>query len=88
MEKVKQLPKVQLDEIGMYLRTIELDYKPTTNKERAELITQHFEVLCTEEDVEHYEELHHFTTHFVEQDFETESKRESYFQSLGTFNLY
>jgi hypothetical protein len=86
--EVKQLPKVKLDELGMYLRTIYLDYKPTTNKERAELVTQFFNVLCTEEDIEHYEELHYFTTHFVEQDFELESKRESYFQSLGKFNPF
>jgi hypothetical protein len=86
--EVKQLPKVKLDELGMYLRTIYLDYKLTTNKERAELVTQFFNVLCTEEDIEHYEELHHFETQLVKQDFELESKKESYFQSLGKFNPF
>ncbi len=49
MEKVK--PKVELHELGLFLKTIELDFKPSTNEERAELISRYFPVVCTVEDI-------------------------------------
>ena len=84
MKKIKDLPKIRQDEIGMYLKAIELDYKPQNNQERAELITTHFHVLCLVEDIEHYEELHAQ----LNRDYELISRREEYFKELGTFNPF
>lgn len=84
MNKTNNLPRVSLDELGMFLKTIELDYKPKNNQERAELITTHFHVLCLVEDIEHYEELHAQ----LNRDYELVSRREEYFRELGTFNPF
>ena len=37
MKRVNQRERVRLDEIGLYLRTIQLDYKPEDNQEMAGL---------------------------------------------------
>lgn len=80
--------RVTLDELGLYLRTIELDYKPQDNQERADLISQFFNVLCYKEDVDHYEQLTHRHEEIIQQDWELESRREEYFKSLNTFNPF
>lgn len=84
MEKIDNLPRVRQDEIGMYLRTIELDYKPNSNEERAELITKFFNVLCLVEDIEHHEMLHRE----LARDYELAARREAYFRELGTHNPF
>ncbi len=84
MEKIDNLPRVRQDEIGMYLRTIELDYKPNSNEERAELITKFFNVLCLVEDIEHHEMLHRE----LARDYELAARREGYFRELGTYNPF
>lgn len=84
MEKIDNLPRVRQDEIGMYLRTIELDYKPNSNEERAELITKFFNVLCLIEDIEHHEMLHRE----LARDYELAARREAYFRELGTYNPF
>lgn len=84
MEKIDNLPRVRQDEIGMYLRTIELDYKPNSNEERAELITKFFNVLCLVEDIEHHEMLHRE----LARDYELAARREAYFRELGTYNPF
>lgn len=84
MEKIDNLPRVRQDEIGMYLRTIELDYKPNSNEERAELITKFFNVLCLVEDIEHHEMLHRK----LARDYELAARREAYFRELGTYNPF
>lgn len=84
MEKVNNLPRVRIDEIGMYLKTIELDYQPSNNTERAELITTHFNVCCLPEDIEHYEMLHRE----LARDYELAARREAYFRELGTHNPF
>jgi len=81
---VESKPKVRMDEIGLYLRTIQLDYKPEDNQEMADLITQHFNVLCLVEDIEHYLELEH---HII-QDYELDSRRAKYFSQLGLRNPF
>jgi hypothetical protein len=85
MKKVKQRERVRMDEIGLYLRTIQLDYKPEDNQEMADLITQHFNVLCLVEDIEHYLELEH--NHII-QDYELDSRRAKYFSQLGLRNPF
>lgn len=79
-----------MDEIGLYLRTIEAEYKPETNQERADLITQFFDVLCLVEDIEHYEQLHEEERYRgnVETDWELESRRAEYFSSIGSRNPF
>ena len=84
MQETKNLPRVRQDEIGMFLRTIELDYRPNSNKERAELITTHFDVLCLVEDIEHYEILHAQ----LARDYELAARREAYCRELGTHNPF
>jgi hypothetical protein len=87
MKKVKQRERVRMDEIGLYLRTIQLDYKPEDNQEMADLITQHFNVLCLVEDIEHYLELEH--NHIIiNEDYELDSRRAKYFSQLGLRNPF
>ena len=81
--KVEIKPRVQMQELGVFLRTIEIDFKPQNNAERAQLITEYFPVLCLEEDVDKYEMLSN-----IQEDYELESRRESYFQSIGKINPF
>ena len=82
---VESKPRVRMDEIGLYLRTIQLDYKPEDNQEMADLITQFFNVLCLVEDIEHYLQLEH--NHII-QDYELDSRRAKYFSQLGLRNPF
>lgn len=77
MATTKNARRVRMDEIGMFLRTIELEFKPVSNKERAELIQQNFNVLCDEEDINHYEELEYF-----------HNSDEAYFEEHITLSQY
>jgi hypothetical protein len=88
MEEKITKRRVTLDELGLYLRTIELDYKPQDNQERADLISQFFNVLCYKEDVDHYEQLSHRHQEYLQQDWELESRREEYFKSLNIINPF
>jgi len=56
--KTNKKQKVKLSEIGLYLRIIQMDYNPQSIQELAELIEEHFNVICTEEDIRYYEQLH------------------------------
>jgi hypothetical protein len=80
--------RIRMDEIGLYLKTIELDYRPKDNAERADLITEHFPVLCLEEDIEQYEEMLYYNDSIIEDDWETTSRRESYAQQQGLSNPF
>lgn len=80
--------RVRMDEIGLYLKTIELDYRPKDNEERANLITEHFPVLCLEEDIEQYEEMMYYNDQILNEDWETTSRRESFAQQLGVRNSF
>jgi hypothetical protein len=86
MEKVK--PKVELHELGLFLKTIELDFKPSTNEERAELISRYFPVACTVEDIEMYEQSEYNFKQIIQEDYELLSRRENYFNSLGVSNPF
>jgi hypothetical protein len=83
MSNTHTLPRVQMHELGMYLSAIELDYEPINNKERAELVTQHFGVLCLEEDVTYYEDLSHYYAQVISEDFEAEDRRQAYYDVTG-----
>jgi hypothetical protein len=80
MNKTKELDRVTMEEIGMLIRTIYLDYSPQTNEELAELITQNFNVLCLEQDIVNYL--------YLERDWELESRRHKYFRDINSFNPY
>jgi hypothetical protein len=86
MEKVK--PKVELHELGLFLKTIELDFKPSTNEERAELISRYFPVVCTVEDIEMYELSEYNFKQIIQEDYKLLSRRENYFNSLGVSNPF
>jgi hypothetical protein len=86
MEKVK--PKVELHELGLFLKTIELDFNPSTNEERAELVSRYFPVVCTVEDIEMYELSEYNFKQIIQEDYELLSRRENYFNSLGVSNPF
>lgn len=81
--KQSKIKRVRMDELGLYLNTIELDHKPRTNKERAELVTKHFGVMCLEEDVDNYEKAYKYEEVIIREDYELESRRQEYFSHLG-----
>jgi hypothetical protein len=77
---ISEKPRVRQDEIGLYIRTVELDYRVNSNQELADLITHFFNVLCLEEDIINYKS--------ITNDWELESRREEYFQSINRINPY
>jgi hypothetical protein len=77
---ISEKPRIKQDEIGLYMRTVELDYVITSNQEYADLITHFFGVICLEEDVIKYKTMAH--------DWELESRREEYFSSINRINPY
>ena len=50
--------KVQLDEIGLYIRLIHLDYKVQSPSHLATLITEHFNKECSTNDIKKYEQIY------------------------------
>lgn len=86
MELVK--PRVQQHELGIFLKTIEIDFKPTTNSERAELISKYFPVYCEVSDIELYELNEAKFNELLQEDYELLSRRENYFQSIGNINPF
>lgn len=85
---IKQKERVKLSDLGLYLRTIELDYKPKDNQERADLITQFFNVICLVEDIDYYERCFNEYNNIINHDWELESRREEYFNKLGRNNPF
>ena len=58
LEKTGITERVNISQIGMYLRLMHMDYQPKDNTEMADLITEHFHVKCYAEDIDVYETLH------------------------------
>lgn len=52
--KNKELKKVEQNEIGIYLKAINLDNPNTNISQKAQLISDTFDVECTEEDINEY----------------------------------
>jgi hypothetical protein len=89
--KTKKRERVKIEDLGLYIRTIQIDHKIEDNQELADLVTQYFNVLCLEEDIEYYMELHYQHEEFrtiLNEDFETSSRRHQYFQELRTYNPF
>ena len=85
--KTQSLQKVNIGDIGVFLRTIEIDYKPKDNQHRADLISEHFNVICTLEDIEEYEMAHEHFQEMVE-DWELEGRRDTFFRSMSEQNPF
>jgi hypothetical protein len=75
--------RVRLDELGLYIKTIIIDYGNISTQEMADLITHYFNVICLPEDIEEYNNL---SQEFI--DYELEDRREAYFQSINRINPY
>ena len=52
--KIKETKKVNQQELGIYLKTINLDNPDTDVSQKAQLISDTFGVKCTEEDINEY----------------------------------
>lgn len=81
-------PRVIITELGVYLKAIELEYKPKNNEHRAQLITDNFPVLCLAEDIEEYEEMCYYSSLAESQDYDLIGKRDNYFRQLGRSNPF
>lgn len=81
-------PRVIITELGVYLRAIELEYKPKDNEHRAQLITDNFPVLCLEKDIEEYEEMCYYSSLAESQDYDLIGKRDNYCRQLGISNPF
>jgi hypothetical protein len=64
MSQKQTLIKLEPAVIGLYIRTIDLDYSYENNAELAALIQDVFNVECTKEDIDNYQ------MHFVMEDYE------------------
>ena len=79
--KTKVLPRVKMEDIGLYIKTIRQDYKIKDAEQLADLITKCFAVKCEEVDVLHYEGLH-----IVWDDYERMSREIEY--NINPFEKY
>jgi len=67
---------VELHELGKMLKTVQLENSfIKTNKEYAKAISETFDVICTEENVESYNELYNLHEIFTTEDYELEARR-------------
>lgn len=58
MKSTIEFRKIEVAEIGFYLRLVRQEYGIKSNKQYAKLITEDFNIKCTEQDIENYERLH------------------------------
>ena len=81
---VDNRPKVRQDELGLFIKTITIDYgTKISNQEMADMISHFFDVICLSEDIEEYSNLQQNAI-----DYELESRREEYFNSINRINPY
>ena len=74
--------KVSVDELRLYLTTIELDFKPSNNEQRISLLKQYFGVIITEKEFKDFEMSEYWEEKFFGEDFELESRKHEYFLKL------
>jgi hypothetical protein len=74
--------KVSVDELRLYLTTIELDFKPSNNEQRISLLKQYFEIVITEKEFEDFEMSEYWEEKFFGEDFELENRKHEYFLKL------
>lgn len=76
MKEIKTRRKITLQEIGVYIKVIKLDFNPKDNKELAELISDTFNLICKEKDIDDYERLHIVNNQI--EDYELENRKQEY----------
>ena len=74
--------KVSIDELRLYLTTIELDFKPSNNEQRISLLKQYFGVIITEKEFRDFEMSEYWEEKFFGEDFELEARKHEYFLKL------
>jgi hypothetical protein len=55
---INERERVELADMGVYLRLIRLDYQCDSDEQLANLISEQFNVDCRTEDIENYERLY------------------------------
>ena len=78
----QQEEKIDTDELRLYLTTIELDFKPSTNEQRISLLKQYFGVIITEKEFRDFEMSEYWEEKFFGEDFELENRKHEYFLKL------
>lgn len=78
----QQEEKIGTDELRLYLTTIELDFKPSTNEQRISLLKQYFGVIITEKEFRDFEMSEYWEEKFLGEDFELENRKHEYFLKL------
>lgn len=66
--KIKR-KKAQLDELGMFIRLLQIDYVIKSKEHLVTLIAEHFNKVCDVADIERYEQMH-----VVQEDYEKLSR--------------
>ena len=80
----QQEEKITTDELRLYLTTIELDFKPSTNEERISLLKQYFGVIITEKEFQDFEMSQYWEEKFFGEDFELENRKHEYFLNFNS----
>jgi hypothetical protein len=75
------LPKVNTNDLGLFIQMIKEDYKPKNNEELADLISKEFNTVCTVEDIEEYYSLAEELSEHFNEDFELESRKQQFYQT-------
>lgn len=58
MKNTTEAKRIEVAEIGFYLRLVRQEYGIQTTQQYADLITEDFNILCTKQNIEDYERLH------------------------------
>ena len=69
--KIKR-KKAQLDELGMFIRLLQIDYVIKSKEHLVTLIAEHFNKVCDVADIERYEQMH-----IIQEDYEKLSRMAS-----------
>jgi len=88
MNSIDTRKRVNIEDIGLYIKSLQIDYNLGNNARIAMLITKHFNVFCTEEDILKYEELSYYHECFSEEEYDLLNEREQYFKQLGRTNPF
>ena len=70
--------KIDIRSVGIYAKTILLDYKPKSQEELATLISEHFNCICTTQDLQDYEQLYEHNKVIEHEDWELENRKQQY----------
>ena len=82
MYKIVELQKEEIsqDELRIYLTTIELDFNPSTNQEKIDLLKQYFQIVVSEEELLNLNKLRNTKiNNMLGEDYELESRKQEYF---------